>query len=426
MTITPSRLLPIQSLQSLTQLSEREDPFLHGVRGLSIVMVIWIHTLYAINFAFDAPYFQSYLEQFWQPFRFLFGADKAVDIFFMLSAFLLGRSLHSRMRKKQLGIKRFYIERFFRIYPLFLVGLFLFGSFDGRFLEKLPSNLIFIDNIVHTTIIPVGWSLSVEMQCYLALPWVILLAHRSGHPIYFLTLLLVATIGWRFFIILDTPEIYQTPFIDFVMGKSNVLTYMNSVYHSTPGRVSSFVIGLLWAYMYNSKRVMKNIRIANTSAVLSSFSLFLSLLIIWLTMQFPHYIATESYYETFNTTANLFWVGLHRILFCIALLNIILMIQSGVQNPLLSAVHKFFSLRFWRPLSQLSFPIYLFHFPFIVLGWLITLRTTELELLGQISILQTITAGVITTILVAWFSLPVHFLLERKGIALGKRLAQTN
>jgi len=103
------RLLPIKSLKGTLELKPHEDPFIDGLRGFSVVMVIAFHTLFAVHLAFKGQpeKFQAYLNQFPDWTHVIFGFDKAVDIFFMISAYLLGSSLMKQSQKGRVGIRTF-------------------------------------------------------------------------------------------------------------------------------------------------------------------------------------------------------------------------------------------------------------------------------------------------------------------------------
>lgn len=416
-----SQLMPLHSLKHLTQLTAKEDPFIDGLRGLSVLMVVWFHTLCAINFGFEPAFFQSYLTQLPSIALFTLGSDKAVDVFFMISAFLLGSCLRRQTLEQRLRVSSFYIQRIMRIYPLFLVALALFALTVRNPLEKLPANLLFIDNLTGQTIIPVGWSLSVEMQCYLVLPWVIWLAHKSQRPLLVLWGIFVASLAWRLQAALSVPASFETPFIEFVMKTADSGLYMDTLYYSTPGRVSSFVVGLIWAYSLHheaTKRFVEQLVSRPLLAVSTTLGLFAAAIS---TMYFPVYLEDANYYKNFSVSLNFWIVWMHRAVFTLSLLGLILMVQLGGSNYLLKVIRGTMSLSFWRIFSKLAFPIYLFHFPFVAVGWLLVLGTTDLDSITQIGIGQTLLAALFTTILVTWFSLPLHFWIEQKSIALGKR-----
>lgn len=104
---------------------------------------------------------------------------------------------------------RFYIRRWFRIYPLAIaciVGVVLAGLPDTtwrdpepRTLGEIVANLFLVQNLVigHSVLVPM-WSLPYEVEMYLVLPVLYWLARRSRGPRHLATLLAVSCIGGYF------------------------------------------------------------------------------------------------------------------------------------------------------------------------------------------------------------------------------------
>lgn len=106
-----------------------------------------------------------------------------VDLFFVLSGFLIARQLFREIKdRNKISLKTFFIKRFFRIIPVYLVVLtiyFLVPAFREReALAPLWKFLTFTQNIgldpsVNGTFSH-AWSLCVEEQFYLVFPLIIL------------------------------------------------------------------------------------------------------------------------------------------------------------------------------------------------------------------------------------------------------------
>ncbi len=106
-----------------------------------------------------------------------------VDLFFVLSGFLIAKQLFGELKAtKSISVKQFFIKRFFRIIPVYLVVVtiyFLVPVFRER--ESLPPLwrfLTFTQNIgldpsINGTFSH-AWSLCVEEQFYLLFPLIIL------------------------------------------------------------------------------------------------------------------------------------------------------------------------------------------------------------------------------------------------------------
>ncbi len=109
-----------------------------------------------------------------------------VTVFFVLSGFLLTYLLISEKEKKQsVRLTHFYIRRILRIFPLFylilFLGYFVMPHFYAENSESLTSQSFFLDAFFLTNVafisglMPIGisqlWSIGVEEQFYLWLPW---------------------------------------------------------------------------------------------------------------------------------------------------------------------------------------------------------------------------------------------------------------
>lgn len=110
-----------------------------------------------------------------------------VDIFFVLSGFLIGTQLFKEItRTDGVDLKSFYLRRAFRIFPAFFVVLGLYAIFpvlrDAPTMQPVWSFATFTVNFDFDPRIgrafTQAWSLCVEEHFYLVLPLLILLLHR--------------------------------------------------------------------------------------------------------------------------------------------------------------------------------------------------------------------------------------------------------
>lgn len=97
----------------------------------------------------------------------------AVLSFYILSGFLMENQFQKLSAKG--GISMFYMDRFLRIYPLFLTVLFIFALFDRVSVQTLAINTLLLplnySTLTHIpVIIPPSWSLACEFHFYLLVP----------------------------------------------------------------------------------------------------------------------------------------------------------------------------------------------------------------------------------------------------------------
>lgn len=164
-------------------------PELDGIRGLAILVVVIFHWVTLEAQSILPERIQNVMNFGWS----------GVDLFFVLSGFLIGGILFDA-RDSSNYFKVFYIRRFYRIVPLYgaicLTTLVIYYAhlsthawlFRG---PKLPwySYLTFAQNVwmvkLHTLgywQLAVTWSLAVEEQFYLTLPFVIRFTSRKTLP----------------------------------------------------------------------------------------------------------------------------------------------------------------------------------------------------------------------------------------------------
>jgi len=181
--------------------SERQAPVGHGAahlgildyaRGVAIFLVFFIHSA---RHAFgeqnlDPQLALSRLLHFAFPELLLVIPSLGwvgVPIFFVISGFCIHLS---HARSKETGFKRFFIRRFFRIYPPYLVALLFFSLvYPGMDFRPWRNVLYFISHLflLHNldmdqiyTINGSFWSIGIEVQLYLLYPLLLLLVRRLG------------------------------------------------------------------------------------------------------------------------------------------------------------------------------------------------------------------------------------------------------
>ena len=144
----------------------RTKPFssLDGLRAASILAVLWHHS--AGRAGLD-----------------LLVADRGflgVDLFFVISGFLIVTLLlRERRRTGRVSLRRFYVRRFLRIFPVYYAILAVIGALTlwrhssgtVALRHDLPFALLYVSNMVPMlSFLAITWSLSTEEQFYLVVP----------------------------------------------------------------------------------------------------------------------------------------------------------------------------------------------------------------------------------------------------------------
>jgi len=161
---------------------------LDSFRGIGCLGVALTHSLFSFSSMPHSVFLQG-----------LFGY-LPLTFFFLLSGFVLGRSLDKTHGLTPLGIVRYYIRRLFRLYPAILPAL-VFAAIAARFYviphdwspaSDFVKRVIFkahygvttpaeyLNSLLLTTIRldPTLWTVKVEFLCAFILPFLILLVKR--------------------------------------------------------------------------------------------------------------------------------------------------------------------------------------------------------------------------------------------------------
>lgn len=172
------------SLSADPRFATRErQPGLDLLRAVAIVLVIFYH---AGIYGFALPYG-------WHRFGWV-----GVDLFFVLSGYLIARQLLAPLALgRPIRLRRFLARRALRILPAYLVILAIYFLLPAwREFPELPplwKFLGFVQNIGLRggTAFSHAWSLCVEGQFYLVLPFVLLIVVRHRNAGLFLALTIV-------------------------------------------------------------------------------------------------------------------------------------------------------------------------------------------------------------------------------------------
>jgi peptidoglycan/LPS O-acetylase OafA/YrhL len=101
-----------------------------------------------------------------------------VDLFFVLSGYLIGRQLWSEYRRRNsIDVPVFLMRRGLRIWPYYFAFILWTMMWSGQPLAQYLPDIFFYSNYVDNAISG-GWSLSTEEQFYLLVPLLILASTR--------------------------------------------------------------------------------------------------------------------------------------------------------------------------------------------------------------------------------------------------------
>ncbi len=233
-------------------------------RGVAALMVLLFH--------FYTFYF-SELHEISSLFSVLNIGHIGVDLFFVLSGFLITLSLWNSK-----SFSHFFLKRIKRIAPLAIATTLIFWGVQTDFsgitffaLTDLFSHLFFVNGFFpqfYSTINPVTWSISIEMAFYILLPVVWLIVAKKNMKKFFtiFSVLVCASFLYRTFLFYYFQE---NPEIDFHLK----IIYSEQLW----GRIDQFFIGIILAYVYTNNNI-QNIQITRNitmRAILSISSIVL-------------------------------------------------------------------------------------------------------------------------------------------------------
>jgi len=177
---------------------------IEGLRGWAVLMIVFFHY---ITTAID-PSSNIYTNAL---FRLTHYFNSGVDLFFVISGFLITRNLCSSGITRD-SVKRYVFRRACRILPLYYLGLvacaviFYWGlglHTAWYYSKEIPwfSYLIFLQNewmawngTMGSRLLSIYWSLGIEMQFYFMIPWILYLLRRNGRIIFCVGAIIMAIV----------------------------------------------------------------------------------------------------------------------------------------------------------------------------------------------------------------------------------------
>ncbi|MFZ1324430.1 MAG: acyltransferase [Candidatus Contendobacter sp.] len=315
------------------------SPPLDGLRGIAILSVMLFHT--------DAP--------------FLKGGFLGVDLFFVLSGFLITSLLVAEFDTYgTISLKDFYIRRILRLIPALMLLLLVFCLLSFLLLTSEKANRNYVDALISLAYVSnwarafsmhppdyLGhtWSLSIEEQFYILWPIVLLCLLRVSTRRFYIVLFAIATaiISW----------ILRVSFLE--SGAT-----LERLYNGLDTRADALMAGCavgtaLMSGLLTSKKPRKNLVLFNLTALVS-FGVLCAFLI------FGDWRATFLYQFGF---------------IIIELLAVILIIDV-LTNPK-SIIRKFLEIKELVWVGSISYGLYLWHYPIFRImfelnyGWSIVL-----------------------------------------------------
>jgi peptidoglycan/LPS O-acetylase OafA/YrhL len=198
----------------------------------------------------------------------------AVNYFYLLSGFIMAIAYYQPTGKQTLNKKKYWIARFARIYPLYLLALLLVAipKYNAEGVgTALSYNLSLLQAWIPgypLTLNAPGWSLSVEAFFYLCFPFLLVLVHKN-------TIKQVALVTVLFWLLTQAIHIY--------LLNSPVYQPLNAIhdfiYYNPMMHLSAFMLGILAGACFKRKsHFIQRLRPYSTQGIITT-TLTASLLI---------------------------------------------------------------------------------------------------------------------------------------------------
>jgi exopolysaccharide production protein ExoZ len=235
------------------------------LRGFAAIMVVYIHEISSLEPRLEPGHFQSI-------FHWAFGGNAGVDIFFVISGFIMAYTLH----EKPVSAREFISKRTVRIAPAYWVCTALLAipalllpslwpnqppNTDVAYLLKSLFFWPVRDDMgrLHPFLAP-GWSLSYEMFFYCVLACSIYLFRRNAVAIAILALL--ASVGIGALIPTENPlfQLMSDPLIlEFIAGMLIARLFLSNVAFQPWVSAGAMLAGVaLWCLAISNHWVLMN------------------------------------------------------------------------------------------------------------------------------------------------------------------------
>lgn len=299
--------------------------YIDALRGIAILMVMIHHT--AQKGVLPMPHFLSV---------FLSLGTRGVQLFFIASAFTLFRSYQFRNIIEAHPIRNFYIRRWFRIAPLYYIAMFFYVivyHYDlpywlGKQLyitnDNILSNLFFLHGINPywiNSLVPGGWSITVEMFFYAMFPLLFYKIKNANHALIFLNISLVF-------------KLFSQEVLNHIITLRSTYLWREFLFYYFPSQLPVFAMGICMYFL-----IEKKININELSK--KAIGLFLVLL--------PMQVGLSLDFLYFN-----------HLIFAIIFVLFGWLLSSGYLS--------FFTNFLFRYVGKISFSLYIVHF--MVISWL--------------------------------------------------------
>ena len=385
------------------ELLDNRYPALHGLRVLAIISVLQIHVTHVMSGDYMGKRNElmspvALGESYW----IFFG----MDLFFMLSGFLIGSIL---LRSLELegtqNIRRFYLRRVFRTFPSYwfvLTVLAVSTTLTAMQRHNLWREYVYATNFAPLTAQSVvmiwGWSLALEEQFYLAVPLLFFVLHRLRRDSYRFALLIGL---WAL-----APAIRLYIYLHGMNGAPwNYIDLHLALYFRTHTRFDTLVAGILLVFVH--RRFGPAIGVWLRAPFHRALVGMLSLSCLWL-LRSPDIFGPEHI-----LLVDVFaWGTITSVMY----FGPLLMLLDG-EGPIVRAL----SAPVFRSIATLGYGVYLVHMPLMHFAYMPIVLALHARGVGTpVLWIASLLAVMVGSVSVAY---ALHVLIEKPALRLRERSA---
>ena len=399
-----SAFSPITNFKHLFIRPSSNFPVLDGFRALSMLMIIVFHT-FTIYSAYhpDIELIDMIEGSGWLT-AWVWNSDKSVDIFFVISGFLITGILLRQIEKEgKIRLGNFYWRRFLRLSPAYWFVMAIYIALNLPNVENIWANFLYVNNFIayKDQAMNWTWTLAIEEQFYLVYPILLMvMVNITKNPLRWMWVLLGLSFVVRFAVIVLDERIRTTPGSMIAMDPEFHAYHFSVLYDNLYTRYGALLCGCIAAYYYFHHETALRAFLNSSWGKFFEFASFFIIVFLMcmpvLSRQFDDYTTLSVVYQTLSRN---FYSG------AIAYVALVCLEKSYLSRVL----NLIFSNRFWYPLAQLSYSMYLIHvFPILLLVqngvaamqkyperydythweamWLISLYSAGLTILGAVII----------------------------------------
>ena len=307
-------------------------PQLTSLRGLAALWVMSFHMLQSLVPLRGWVTLNDAIKSISSPIDIspIFTGWAGVHIFFVLSGFVLYLSI---ITNEPINIKRYINRRFLRILPAYWAQMFLLfiasslGWLGSYSLGNWVSHIFLLHNfdfLWSTSINAVWWTLPIELEFYILLPFIVMFTRKFGVSCFVIISAITSVIY----------KIYLFPYII-----NETIEYKAWVFGQLPARLVMFALGMLGAEIY----------LKSSCKQYSQIFLLIGILGGWFVLKWIRYVGGELFWD-----GHLNMVYIFDMLLAVPIMFAILGIAYGSLNWLLLNKPALY-------IGTISYSIYLWH-----------------------------------------------------------------